>query len=81
MVRIARAATLTVASCAVILGGAGVAAATGGAYADAVAFGSPGIASGNVVQAPVNSQLNVCGNSVNVVGVLNPAYGNVCFNK
>ncbi|HEX5568399.1 MAG TPA: chaplin [Streptomyces sp.] len=81
MIRIARAATLTVASCAVLLGGAGIAAATGGAHAEAVAFGSPGIASGNVVQVPVNAQFNVCGNSVNVFGALNPAFGNICVNR
>jgi hypothetical protein len=52
-----------------------------GARAEAVAFGSPGVLSGNVLQAPVNAQFNVCGNSVNLLGVLNPASGNVCVNK
>ncbi|MEV7342050.1 chaplin [Streptomyces sp. NPDC093544] len=39
---------------------------------------SPGVLSGNVVQIPVDLDLNVCGNSINVVGLLNPADGNEC---
>ncbi|WUS35344.1 chaplin [Streptomyces sp. NBC_01255] len=54
------------------------------AFADAdahgVAIGSPGVLSGNVVQAPIHIPINVCGNSVNVIGVLNPAVGNFCGN-
>lgn len=42
---------------------------------------SPGVASGNVVQAPVEVPVNACGNTVNVVGLLNPAHGNVCVNE
>ncbi|WP_405666202.1 chaplin [Streptomyces sp. NBC_01166] len=51
-----------------------------GASADAQAVGSPGVLSGNVVQAPVHVPVNACGNSVNVVGLLNPAGGNTCVN-
>ncbi|MEU6994396.1 chaplin family protein [Streptomyces sp. NPDC046465] len=63
----------------------GVLAATGGyAHADSGANGSssnsPGVASGNNVQLPVDVPVNVCGNTVNVVGVLNPASGNHCAN-
>ncbi|MFI7298427.1 chaplin family protein [Streptomyces sp. NPDC050121] len=43
--------------------------------------GSPGLISGNGVQLPVNLPVNLCGNTVNVVGVLNPAAGNTCGNK
>ncbi|MEU2506680.1 chaplin [Streptomyces sp. NPDC007863] len=54
------------------------------AFADAdahgAAIGSPGVLSGNVVQAPIHIPINVCGNSVNVIGALNPAVGNVCIN-
>ncbi|NGO07232.1 chaplin [Streptomyces sp. HC44] len=64
----------------------GVLAATGGyAHADSGADGSasdsPGVASGNSVQAPVSVPLNVCGNTVNVIGLLNPAAGNNCANE
>lgn len=46
-----------------------------------VAVGSPGVLSGNVVQIPVDLDLNVCGNTINVVGLLNPAVGNHCENR
>jgi hypothetical protein len=64
----------------------GVLAAAGGyAHADSGASGSssdsPGVLSGNTVQAPVHVPVNVCGNTVNVVGILNPAMGNDCANK
>ncbi len=63
----------------------GVIAATGGAaHADSGASGastnSPGVLSGNSVQAPVHVPVNVCGNTVNVVGLLNPVMGNKCIN-
>ncbi|WP_030676520.1 chaplin [Streptomyces cellulosae] len=63
----------------------GVIAATGGAahagsYASGSSAGSPGVLSGNSVQAPVHAPVNVCGNTVNVVGILNPAMGNKCVN-
>ncbi|MEU5275505.1 chaplin [Streptomyces asoensis] len=49
--------------------------------ADGSAAGSPGLISGNGVQLPVNLPVNLCGNTVNVVGVLNPAAGNTCANE
>ncbi|MFI1032762.1 chaplin [Streptomyces sp. NPDC020951] len=49
--------------------------------ANGAAAGSPGLISGNGVQLPVNLPVNLCGNTVNVVGVLNPAAGNTCANK
>ncbi|MFB7588071.1 chaplin [Streptomyces sp. NPDC056169] len=54
------------------------------AFADAdahgAAIGSPGVLSGNVVQVPIHIPINACGNSINVIGVLNPAFGNYCIN-
>ncbi|TQJ46972.1 small secreted domain DUF320 [Streptomyces sp. SLBN-115] len=49
--------------------------------ADGSAAGSPGLISGNGVQLPVHLPVNLCGNTVNVVGVLNPAAGNTCADK
>ncbi|WP_371552341.1 chaplin [Streptomyces sp. NBC_00554] len=49
--------------------------------ADGTAAGSPGLISGNTIQLPVHVPVNVCGNTVNVVGVLNPAAGNSCANE
>lgn len=54
--------------------------AAGGASADGAAVGSPGVLSGNTVQLPVSVPVNACGNTVNVVGLLNPAMGNSCAN-
>ncbi|MFB7632030.1 chaplin [Streptomyces sp. NPDC056149] len=55
------------------------------AFADAGAKGgakgSPGVISGNVVQVPIHVPINLCGNSVNVIGLLNPAFGNHCLNR
>ncbi|MFJ3703344.1 MULTISPECIES: chaplin [Streptomyces] len=51
-----------------------------GASADGKAVGSPGVLSGNLAQVPVDVPVNVCGNSVNVVGLLNPVFGNDCVN-
>ncbi|WP_323137890.1 chaplin [Streptomyces sp. NBC_01433] len=63
----------------------GVLALSGGyAHADAGAAGgasnSPGVLSGNSVQIPIEVPINACGNSVDVVGLLNPTFGNHCEN-
>ncbi|WP_330175313.1 chaplin [Streptomyces sp. NBC_01498] len=52
----------------------------GGSSASGAATNSPGLLSGNLLQAPLDIPLNVCGNSVDVVGLLNPAFGNGCAN-
>ncbi|MEU6277052.1 chaplin [Streptomyces populi] len=62
-----------------LLATAGTAAADNGPVVG-VAQDSPGVLSGNNVQVPVDIAANVCGNTVNVVGLLNPAIGNVCVN-
>ncbi|MFD7261793.1 chaplin [Streptomyces sp. NPDC059874] len=66
-------------------GGLAVAGVSGFAHADAEAGGraerSPGLLSGNLVQLPVHVPVNVCGNTVSVVGVLNSAAGNRCANE
>ncbi|MER6616931.1 chaplin [Streptomyces xantholiticus] len=68
----------------VMLTGGALAMATGYAQADSGAHGSaagsPGVLSGNAVQLPVHVPVNVCGNTANVVGLLNPAVGNTCAN-
>lgn len=69
---------------AMVAGGGLAVAGVGLAHADADAGGtaerSPGLLSGNLVQLPVQVPVNVCGNTVNVAGVLNPAAGNRCTN-
>ncbi|RBM23872.1 chaplin [Streptomyces sp. PT12] len=65
-------------------GGLLTALSGGSAYADSDAAGaaafSPGVASGNSVQVPVHVPVNACGNTVDVVGALNPTFGNNCVN-
>ncbi|KUN28095.1 MAG: chaplin [Streptomyces sp.] len=78
MSRIAKGLVLTSAAVAAVAGGAGIAAADAGAQG--AAAHSPGVLSGNVVQVPVHVPVNVCGNTVNVIGLLNPAFGNTCVN-
>ncbi|MEB8340433.1 chaplin ChpH [Streptomyces endophyticus] len=61
-----------------VLAGAGLAVADSGAQGAATQ--SPGVISGNVIQAPIHVPVNVCGNTVSVIGLLNPAFGNTCAN-
>ncbi|MFE9421457.1 chaplin [Kitasatospora sp. NPDC006697] len=63
-----------------MLAGAGIASANGGAGAEGAATDSPGVVSGNLVQVPVHVPVNVCGNTISVIGLLNPAFGDTCFN-
>ncbi|MEU2789651.1 chaplin [Streptomyces sp. NPDC007100] len=68
-----------------IVAAGGVLAVAGGyAHADSGAQGktanSPGVLSGNTAQIPVNVPVQACGNSVDVVGLLNPSMGNHCDN-
>ncbi|WUC39748.1 chaplin [Streptomyces sp. NBC_00557] len=44
------------------------------------AYNSPGVLSGNVIQVPVKIPVNACGDSIDVLGLLNPATGNSCVN-
>jgi hypothetical protein len=57
---------------------AGAVPAYAGAGAEGAAAGSPGVGSGNTLQLPVHLPVNVCGNTVDVVGFLNSAVGNAC---
>ncbi|GAA0674977.1 hypothetical protein GCM10010193_29930 [Kitasatospora atroaurantiaca] len=78
MQNVKKAAVISAAAAGLVLAGAGVASA--GAEAEGVATNSPGVLSGNLIQVPVHVPVNVCGNSVNVIGLLNPAFGNSCAN-
>lgn len=73
--------TLTAVSLAsvAVLGAAGTAAAD--ADAKGAAVQSPGALSGNVLQVPLHLGLNACGNTVDIIALLNPTFGNTCVNK
>ncbi|MET8720993.1 chaplin [Streptomyces misionensis] len=78
MSRIAKGLILTSAAVAAVAGTAGIAAADSGA--GSVAANSPGVVSGNAIQVPIHVPINLCGDSVDVIGLLNPAFGNTCVN-
>ncbi|WP_156727741.1 chaplin [Streptomyces apocyni] len=78
MSRIAKAAAVTLGTGAVMLSGAGMAVADAGAKGEAAH--SPGVLSGNLLQIPVHVPINLCGNTVNGIAGLNPAFGNSCSN-
>ncbi|MFE4450501.1 chaplin [Streptomyces sp. NPDC056796] len=70
----------------ITMAAAGGVLALGGGYAHAdagaagAASGSPGVLSGNSIQVPIDVPVNVCGNTADVGGLLNPASGNDCGN-
>jgi hypothetical protein len=76
---IAKKAALAV-TVAGIAAGACAGAAVANSGAEGAAVQSPGVLSGNVAQVPVHVPVNVVGNSVNVIGALNPAFGNAGVN-
>ncbi|OKK02776.1 chaplin [Streptomyces sp. CB03234] len=78
MSRIAKAAVLTSAVAASVAGATGVAHAD--ADAEAAAVKSPGVITGNVIQVPIHIPINLCGNTIDIIGALNPTFGNVCIN-
>ena len=69
-------AVLTAATSGLFMAGAGAAMADSSATATGAATHSPGVVSGNNVQAPVNVPINVTGNGVNVIGLLDSVFGN-----
>ncbi|MCC3778840.1 chaplin [Streptomyces sp. UNOB3_S3] len=83
----AKKAALALAAAGVALGASVVPAAAtdddgfGGALASGVAKGSPGVISGNVIQIPLDVPINICGNTIDIVGLLNPTFGNTCINN
>ncbi|WP_030156674.1 chaplin [Streptomyces sp. NRRL S-244] len=75
----AKKAALVLASAGLVAAGA-AGSAMADSSAEGAAVGSPGVLSGNLVQVPVHVPVNVCGNTVNVIALLNPTFGNVCVN-
>ncbi|MFI1654722.1 chaplin [Streptomyces sp. NPDC020472] len=78
MVRVRRGLAVALAAGAVVVVGGSVASADAGAQG--VAAYSPGVGSGNLIQVPLHIPVNACGNTVSVIGLLNPSFGNTCIN-
>ena len=79
MQNIKRSALLVTVTAGIVVGAAGAAMAS--STATGAANNSPDVLSGNVIQVPVHVPVNVCGNTVDVIGLLNPAFGNHCVNN
>ncbi|WP_274556878.1 chaplin [Streptomyces spiramyceticus] len=75
MRRIAAVALGTAAFLGVLAAPAIADAGSGGA-----AQNSPGVIAGKTIQIPTHLPVNVCGNSIDIIGLLNPAFGNTCVN-
>ncbi|KPI27212.1 chaplin family protein [Streptomyces sp. NPDC059456] len=80
MKNIKKATAVTMIAGGLLAAGAGISSAHGGASAEGQAVGSPGVASGNQVQVPVHVPVNVVGNTVTVIGLLNGVWGNTGVN-
>ncbi|MEU3727598.1 chaplin [Streptomyces sp. NPDC031705] len=69
---------------ATVLAAAGILGATGSAVADVtaegLAYGSPGVLSGNVIQVPLHAPISACGNSIGLIGLVGGTAGNTCVN-
>ncbi|MFI9770285.1 chaplin [Streptomyces sp. NPDC052415] len=72
---------LAAAALAITLTLAGAGTALADPDPSGTAANSPGVISGNVIQVPLDLDVNVCGNTVNIAGLLNPAFANACLNK
>jgi hypothetical protein len=72
---IKKVAALAVAAGGLVMAGAGMAVAQQGVHGSA---SGSGLGSGNNIQVPVDVPVNLCGNTVSVIGDLNSALGNGC---
>ncbi len=67
------------AAAVIALGACGVAFADSGT--EGAAFDAPGVLSGNVLQVPIHVPIDICGDSIDILGLLNPTGWNVCLNR
>ncbi|WP_053667484.1 chaplin [Streptomyces sp. MMG1121] len=74
-------ATTAVLAGVLALGGSATAFAADPGPTVGSANNSPGLLSGDVIQVPVNIPINLCGNSIDIIALLNPATGNSCTTK
>jgi len=67
-----------------VLAGGIILVSGGAAVADSdatgAAVGSPGVLSGNVIEVPIDIPVNACGDTVDLIGLLNPTHGDTCMN-
>jgi hypothetical protein len=58
----------------------GSAAASAGSTAEGAAVGSPGFRSGNLIQIPLHVPIHLRGNSIDIIGLVNPAVSSTYVN-
>ncbi|MDI5963066.1 chaplin [Streptantibioticus silvisoli] len=78
MKNLKKVAAVTAVAGGLAMAGAGAACAASAAHG--AALNSPGVASGNLVQVPLHVPVNATGDTVDVIGLLNPAFGNHTLN-
>jgi ChpA-C len=79
MLKTKKIAAVIAATGGVVMAGAGMASAEATAHGSAQ--DSPGIVSGNNVQVPVHIPVNVCGDTISVIGLLDQAVDNHCVTE
>lgn len=79
MLKTKKIAVLVAATGGLVMAGAGMASAEATAHGSAQ--DSPGVVSGNNIEVPVHVPVNVCGDTVSVIGILDQAFGNTCVNS
>ena len=79
MLKTKKIAALVATTGGLVMAGAGVASAEANAHGSAQ--DSPGVVSGNNVQIPVHIPVNVCGDTISVIGLLDQAVDNHCENE
>ncbi|OIK04795.1 chaplin [Streptomyces monashensis] len=79
--RLRNCATTAVLAGFLAMGGSATAFADDPGPTTGSAADSPGLASGDVIQVPVGVNANVCGDTIDLIGLLNPSIGNTCSIK
>lgn len=79
MKNIKKAAVVAVLTGGIAMATGGAAFAWDGSGAEGAATQSPGAVSGNTIQAPIEVPVGVCSNTIDIVGLLNPAFGQPCL--
>ncbi|MEV6840602.1 chaplin [Streptomyces sp. NPDC051133] len=74
-------ATTAVLAGVLAMGGSATAFAADPGPTTGTASNSPGVISGNVIQVPIHIPLNVCGDTIDLIGLLNPAGASSCDNS
>jgi hypothetical protein len=76
MVKTKKALAVAAVTVGIMCTGVGAASANSGTTGSTTNSG--GVLSGDVIQIPIDIGTNICGNSINVIGIGNWVFGNAC---